>query len=661
MIFDSIIPTLSNPKQHSYEAMNDLTCAIAIVQEDTIVYVNPAFLNLAGFREEKELIGKELSNIWKGRSSSLRTTVDSESKTQSSLENPTRLTTDQFGTTEVFEVATTYDGKPAVKLVIFDGESYARLDPNVRDLLDQLKNNARRERLTLEATTQKLDEEQLSSKEVREALAELESRYRHIIELSPSAIMIISNGSILASNSAAAMMLQIENGESLEGSNVVELFAPDCRDAVKYAINTPNYYGKLPDDHILVRKDGSYVDAEVFVAQYPGDESSISYVIIRDISSRKQVERALKLAEERTQFALDASGIGVWDWHPQTNESYFSKTWKSMIGYEEDEIQSHQDEWTSRVHPDDWDAIYQAENRMMQGETANYECVYRLRSKDGSYKWILSCGRPVTYDENGKPTRYIGTHTDLTDRIEAEERIERLNKDLSARNHALEAANHELETFSYTVSHDLRSPLRTIDGYSHAIEYDYGDELSDGAKDYLRAIRRATQNLGHLIDDILSLSRINQSPLKLQNINLSIIAEEISRDTLTQSQHRNIEFEIKSDLNAVGDRNLIQIALQNLIGNAVKFSAAERNSKITVGKTGQAFYVRDNGVGFNMQHANKLFEPFQRLHSTQEFEGSGIGLATVARIVRRHGGRIWAESQKDQGATFYFTLNEAGG
>ena len=222
--------------------------------------------------------------------------------------------------------------------------------------------------------------------------------------------------------------------------------------------------------------------------------------------------------------------------------------------------------------------------------------------------------------------------------------------------------NAELETFSYSVSHDLRAPLRGIDGWSLALLEDYDEKLDDQARKYLQLVRTETQQMGRLIDDMLKLSRVTRAELKLTPIDLAAMAHSIVKRLHEERPDRRIEFIIQPALRTNGDNQLIDIALFNLLDNAVKFTGTRSHARIELGEVevdgGKTFFVRDNGVGFDRAFAGKLFGAFQRLHKSSEVPGTGIGLATVQRIIHRHGGRIWADAQVDQGATFYFTLKE---
>jgi signal transduction histidine kinase len=245
---------------------------------------------------------------------------------------------------------------------------------------------------------------------------------------------------------------------------------------------------------------------------------------------------------------------------------------------------------------------------------------------------------------------------------EIEER-KRVETQIQGVNTELLAANKELEAFSYSVSHDLRAPLRGINGFSLALLEDYADKLDEDGRDYLHRVRAATQRMGQLIDDLLNLSRVTRTEMKLQRADLSAIGRSIAAELQKTQPERQAEFRIEESLQASVDPHLIKIALENLFGNAWKFTSKRESACIEFGKTryegSLAYFVRDNGAGFNPAYAQRLFGAFQRLHDKKDFPGTGVGLATVQRIIHRHGGRIWAESAVDRGATFYFTLLEA--
>jgi PAS domain S-box-containing protein len=285
---------------------------------------------------------------------------------------------------------------------------------------------------------------------------------------------------------------------------------------------------------------------------------------------------------------------------------------------------------------------------------------------DGEHNYI-TVKFPIL-DEAGRAYAVCGISTDITDRTRAEAEVRRLNADLELRvrerTAELEASTQELDAFAYSVSHDLRAPLRSLDGFSQVLLDDHGDQLDEIGKDCLRRLQANTIRMGQIIDDLLNLSRATRVELKRSPVNLSELARGVLADLRQAEPDRVVDVDIAEHLLTTGDPRLLRLVLVNLIGNAWKFTGRVDGATVHFELSRddgaeRVFAVRDNGAGFNMDYAVKLFEPFQRLHSRGEFDGSGLGLAIVVRILRRHGGRIWAEGQPGQGATFYFTVTAA--
>lgn len=249
----------------------------------------------------------------------------------------------------------------------------------------------------------------------------------------------------------------------------------------------------------------------------------------------------------------------------------------------------------------------------------------------------------------------------LSERIEKVRILSELNENLKKESEKLEDANKELEAFAYSVSHDLRVPLRAIDGFSRIIMEDYEDTLDDEGKRLLNIIRENTKKMGQLIDDILLLSRASRQEMRMSPIDMESIVKNAFEELKSPIEDRNVQLEIKSLPPAYGDRTLLQQVVSNLLANSIKFTRLKEKAVIEVGaeevKNENVYYVKDNGAGFDMKYINKLFGLFQRLHTQNEFEGTGVGLSIVQRIIRRHGGRVWGEGKVDEGAIIYFTLS----
>lgn len=332
----------------------------------------------------------------------------------------------------------------------------------------------------------------------------------------------------------------------------------------------------------------------------------------------------------------------------------------ALTGYTEKEAIGN----TSRLLKSDrHDAAFYREfwNVILSGRTWHGE--FTNRRKDGTLYYDQHTVTPVL-GESGEITHFVGVTSDVTARKLAEEEIRKLNAELEQRvqerTAQLEAANKELESFSYSVSHDLRAPLRSMDGFSRTLLEDYSGKLDERGKDYLQRVRAASQRMGFLIDDLLELARLTRSAMQYTLVDVSSLARSVMAELEQSQPERQVEVVIAPGMQAHADPALLRVALVNLLGNAWKFTGKQPRARIEAGSAQHegetVFFVRDDGAGFDMAYADKLFGAFQRLHGSQEFKGTGIGLATVQRVIHRHGGRVWTESQVGKGATFYFTL-----
>lgn len=347
-------------------------------------------------------------------------------------------------------------------------------------------------------------------------------------------------------------------------------------------------------------------------------------------------------------------------------DGYFQRVnphWEEVLGWSVDELLAQPS--LEFVHPDDRERTAAEAEKLAQGSRTSVSFENRYRCRDGSYRWLLWNNRASADDD-----LIYAAARDITERKQQEAALEAKEAQLRSQAAELEArvewrtgelaaANKELEAFSYSIAHDLRAPLRAIDGYSHAILEDY--ELPEGAQADLVRVREASQRMSTLIDELLGLSRITRRELVRAPVDLSVLAEEISDDLRLQESGRDVQVDIQPGLRVVGDPELLRLVLQNLFENAWKFTAQTEDAHVEMARIGSGnghstFAVRDNGAGFDMRYAEKLFRPFERLHRHEEFSGTGVGLATVARVLHRHGGKIWAEGTPGTGAAFFFDL-----
>jgi PAS domain S-box-containing protein len=330
-----------------------------------------------------------------------------------------------------------------------------------------------------------------------------------------------------------------------------------------------------------------------------------------------------------------------------------------MYGYPRETLVGRTPEFVSAPDRNDLAAVAAMMQRAFAGEPQRFE-FWGRRADGEAFPKDVRLVRGTWFGQDV----LIATADDITGQVQAREEIRRLNagleKRVQERTSELTAANRELESFAYSISHDLRSPLRAIDGFSHLLAEDYEDKLDHQGRDYLGRVRKAVQRMGTLIDDILELSRVTRQEMRRESVDLGRLAEELNEEIARAWPGKQPAISLPGRCLAEGDPQLLRLMLQNLLENAWKYSGRNPAPEIEFGcetlDGRQVCYVRDNGVGFDMAHAGRLFTPFQRLHKPEDFQGNGIGLATVARIVRRHGGRIWAESAPGAGATFRFTL-----
>lgn len=457
-------------------------------------------------------------------------------------------------------------------------------------------------------------------------------------------------GTFITINDTALRWLGYTRDEMVGRMNFADILSPGS--ALLFRERFPSFQraGRAENvEYEWRRRDGATLPVLLnATAVYdPAGRYVSSRATVFDITVRK------RLQAERDRFftlARDLLCIAGFD-------GYFKRVnpaWEEALGFSAEELLGRP--FIEFVHEDDRERTLAESVRLAAGQDSpDFE--NRFRCKDGSYRWLRWSSRSVPAEN----TIYASAR-DITDRKEADERIQWLNADLEVRALQLESANRELESFSYSVSHDLRAPLRHIDGFASLLTKRAADALDAEGRRYVATISKAAKQMGTLIDDLLAFSRIGRVPLRLEPVNHDQLVADVIADGRYESAAPALAWEIGPLPRVRADAAMLRQVWANLIENAVKYSAKAAAPRITIGGTenvaaGEAvFFVRDNGVGFDMAYADKLFGVFQRLHAPADFEGTGIGLANVRRIVSRHGGRTWAEGRVDEGAVFYFSL-----
>lgn len=418
-------------------------------------------------------------------------------------------------------------------------------------------------------------------------------------------------------------------------------------------------------------KDGRIIVCEWYNTPLLNRDGKVIGVasVAEDVTERNKADLALIESESRYRSVVSAMVEGIVVQNADMRITTFNTSALKILGLTEDQLLGR-----TSMDPN-WRAIHE-DGSPFPGDThpgpvsqrtgkSLTNVIMGVHRPDKSLVWISINSEPLMRDGESTPYGSVASFTDITERKNDERELELYRNHLevmvSERTMALEEANQELEAFSYSVSHDLRSPLRSIDGFSHVLLDDYGDTIDATGKDYLLRIRNSSQRMGKLIDALLSLSSVTRSEVKREPVDLSVMAKSIFHKLQEEELQREVAIKIEDGITCNVDKALFMIVLDNLLRNAWKYTSKTAKPLIEFGTTTHngktTYFVRDNGAGFDMQYANKLFTAFQRLHTPEEFEGTGIGLVTVARIIRRHGGEIWAEGALDQGAVFYFNLN----
>jgi PAS domain S-box-containing protein len=434
---------------------------------------------------------------------------------------------------------------------------------------------------------------------------------------------------------------------------------PQEREAMLRALQDK---GGLSDlEFVLRRRDGTLrhmllngVSIEI------GDEPCWLFVL-RDVTEHKRAEEAVRESEQRFRALVDLSSD--WYWVTDAEHRFTFREGEILrrmgIPPEEDYGKRRWEMGFVNMTDADWDA----HRALLERREEFRDLLLERRSPDGRVHWATISGRPL-HDAAGRFLGYHGTGRDVTQQVRAEERLRKFNVELEhkvqERTDELDAANKELEAFTYSVSHDLRAPLRAIDGFSRMLEERHAGALGGEARDYLQRVRAAARRMGQLIEDLIAFSRIGRAALHKRAVDLSALARLVAKELEAGAPERRVEWRLAEGLAAHADPGLARVVLENLLGNAWKYTGKTPRALIEFGRTAAGeFMVRDNGAGFDPAHADGLFQPFRRLHALEEFEGTGIGLATVRRIVERHGGRVRGEGAVGAGAAFYFTLPDA--
>ena len=486
-----------------------------------------------------------------------------------------------------------------------------------------------------------------------DALRTSKEKYRKLIEAAPDAIFVLdAHGKCVLANDSAARLLGCREDE-VAGLSLTDTYAPTERDLLQERLDRARNQGAFRFERQFLRQNNEVVPVEVSLSTAGEDHYQ---EIVRDISDRKEAEEELRKQAELLSLAHDA--IIVRD--PESRIMFWNRGAERTYGWTGPEALGHvTHELLQTRFPiplETIDAVLQA-----QGQ---WEGELRHITRDGT-PIVVTSRQSLRRDEHGAPVVTLEINRDVTERRRAEEQIQRLNEELEQkvieRTKELEVINKELEAFAYSVSHDLRAPVRHIAGFTELLQKHSGPVLDDKSRHQIDMILDSANRMGTLVDDLLAFSRIGRAETQKTTVDLAQIVKSIIGELAPDTQARNITWHVGDLPKCSGDPAMLRLVFTNLVSNAVKFTRTRQHAEIQIDSLNHSpdeiiVFVKDNGVGFDMQYKDKLFGVFQRLHSQEAFEGTGIGLATVQRVVHRHSGRTWGEGAVDNGATFYIAL-----
>jgi PAS domain S-box-containing protein len=485
----------------------------------------------------------------------------------------------------------------------------------------------------------------------------LAKNYEDLYDFAPVGYLSLrKDGQIVKSNLAFSSLVGMERRSILEKSLYLFVAIED-RDILFLHLRRL-FKGKKKERCILrmVRPKGEVLHVQLESSfDLDTNDTASALTSVTDISERIRAQQVLRESEKEFRNLAEHAPDIIARFDREYRYLYVNIQAEKVLGIPRENILGR----TSRElgYSDSLVDFWQKNIHRVFSKKEKAVIEYAVPTPSGE-KYLESALVPE-FDDRGEVASVLGISRDVTHFKKTEAQIKDLNARLTRQARDLEHVNRELESFTYSVSHDLRAPLRSIKGFAEALQEDFSRDFPDEARDYIGRISAATGMMGQLIDSLMALSKVSQKELEPDWVDLSLMARKFSAELLNSHPEREVEFVIEDGIKILGDRQLMGVVIQNLFRNAWKFSQSRRPARIEFGvsneKEKKVFFVKDNGVGFDMSYSDKLFVPFQRLHSANDFPGAGVGLATVQRIIRKHNGEIWADAKEGKGASFYFT------
>jgi len=492
-----------------------------------------------------------------------------------------------------------------------------------------------------------------------------ERRFTAAFQCSPDAIVITSarDGKVVEVNDATLRLTGYTRDELVGRGHAELLYWERDEDRERYLASL-RAAGRVTEMEAGFRTKGGEIRTGVIsgeLIEVAGEQQVLS--VIRDITLKRRAESALREGRERMAQAQRLARVGFLDWDLKTGRIYLSEETCELTGFRPEGGLTTPDFMQRSVHPDDLAMAAEHLDLAIRG-VQPYDLVLRHVRPDGGVVWVHAQAE-LSRDADGNPSRLLGTIADITELKRTEDALRKLNAELeqrvAERTRELEERNQELETFTYSVSHDLKAPLRGLDGYSRLLLEDHADRLDEEGRTFLQMIRRAAQNMSQLIDDLLAYSRLERRATKRGRVDIPALIEDVLTERHEEIVSRPVAVRVEAlPATVTADQEGLEQAVRNLLDNALKFTRGEPQPVIAIGggesATAVTLWMRDNGVGFEMRFHARIFEIFQRLHREEDYPGTGIGLAIVRKALERMGGRTWAESTPGQGATFWLEI-----